>query len=104
MHLLALLRDAPYGGGFLFQVQFDRRHLHARSPAPARDSNSRRGVQAHQWYPFGLAIDARGARFSELSKFMDSSRLDGAETFVDTKGLGIGESSDPRRIRTAQAH
>jgi len=40
-----------------------------------------------------FAIDARGARFSELLKFTDSSCLDGVETLVDTKGLGVGESS-----------
>ena len=37
-------------------------------------------------------FDARGPRFSELLEFMDSSRLDGAETLADIKGLGIGES------------
>ena len=36
------------------------------------------------------AIDARGARFSEPLQFKDSSRLDGVETLVDIKGLGIG--------------
>ena len=41
-----------------------------------------------------FAIDARGARFSELLQFTDSSRLDGAGTLVDIKGLGIGGSLD----------
>jgi len=55
-----------------------------------------------------LAVVARGARFSELLQFTDSSRLDGVETLVDIKGLGIGESSIRlrfllRRIRAAQA-
>jgi len=42
----------------------------------------------------GFVIDARGARSSELLEFKGSSRLDGVETLVDIKGLGIGESSD----------
>jgi len=42
----------------------------------------------------GFAVDARGARFGELSRFMDSSHLDGVESWVDIKDLGIGESSD----------
>jgi len=40
-----------------------------------------------------LTIDPRGAKFSELLQFTDSSRLGGAEASVDIKGLGIGESS-----------
>jgi len=44
--------------------------------------------------------DARGARFSELLQFTDSSRLDGVETLVViNKGLGIGESSDYASFR-----
>ena len=35
-----------------------------------------------------FVIDARGARFSKLLQFTDSSRLDGVETLVDIKGLG----------------
>jgi len=38
-----------------------------------------------------VALEVLGARFSELSKFMSSSRLDGVETLVDIKGLGNGE-------------
>jgi len=49
-----------------------------------------------------FAIDARGARFSELLQFTDSSRLDGVETLVDIKGLGIGESSDYVSFRAEQ--
>ena len=41
-----------------------------------------------------FAIDAHGARFSELLQFKGSSRLDGGGIMVDIKGLGIGESSD----------
>jgi len=40
----------------------------------------------------GFDIGARGARFSELFTFLDSSRLDGVETLVDIKGFGIGET------------
>ena len=32
-------------------LQVKRRHLHARSPAPSRDCDSREGVQAHQRHP-----------------------------------------------------
>ena len=49
-----------------------------------------------------FAIDARGARFSELLQFTDSSRLDGVETLVDIKGFGIGESSDYVYFRAEQ--
>jgi len=49
-----------------------------------------------------FTIGARGARFSELLQFTDSSRLDGAETLVDMKGLGIGESSDYGSFRAEQ--
>jgi len=49
-----------------------------------------------------FVVDARGARFSELLCFTDLSRLDGVETFVDIKSLGIGESSDYVSFRAEQ--
>jgi len=49
-----------------------------------------------------FVIDARGARFSELLQFTDSSRLDGVETLVDIKGLGIDESLDYVSFRAEQ--
>ena len=49
-----------------------------------------------------FVTDARGARFSELLQFTDSSRLYGVETFVDIKGLGFGESSDFVSFRAEQ--
>jgi len=41
-----------------------------------------------------FTIEARGARFSELLRFTDLSRLDSVGTLVDIKGLRIGESAD----------
>jgi len=49
-----------------------------------------------------FAIDARGTRYSGLLQFTDSSRLDGVETLVDIKGVGIGESSDYASFRAEQ--
>jgi len=50
-----------------------------------------------------FVIDARGARFNELLKLTGSSRLDGAETLIGIKGLGIAESSsDYVSIRAEQ--
>jgi len=49
-----------------------------------------------------FVIDSRGARFSKLLHFTGSSRLDDAETLVDIKGLGIGESSDCASFRAEQ--
>jgi len=70
-------------------LQVDRRHFHTRYPALARDSDSRQGAHAHR---SDFAIDARGARFSELLQFTGSSLLGDVETLVDIE-LGIGESS-----------
>ena len=49
-----------------------------------------------------FAIDASGARSSELLQLSDSPRLDGLETLADIKGLGIGESSDYVSFRAEQ--
>ena len=50
----------------------------------------------------GFAIDARGSRFSKLLKITNFSRLESAQTLVDIKGSGIGDSSGYVSFRAEQ--